>query len=286
MARNALNEAIMNSLGENKEEKEKNVERKENAIEKLIIEKTLNSLFYAPKKMEEELDFVKQMFTRGAGSDERVGLHASAIIVGENDFCYRQQVLSLLYKQTQGSEVPQQLKRIFEEGNAIHEKWQRLFIRGGLGKPEDMDRTRRIKKYELSFTPDAIITIAGKKYVVEIKSMNPIAFKHATSHPSGEKQCQLYMHFTGIPRGFVLAECKGTQQFKVFLLEYDHKVVRPFLSRLQEVKAMKNNMLKRKEIPVRKCKNCDTKRAQSCSMKDACFNVGIGRIRLEANDED
>ena len=113
------------------------------------IEKLFNSLFYAKKNMDEEVKFVKQMFTRGGDSTERYGLHTSAIIVGEENFCYREQVLSLLYKQAQGENVPQNLIRIFEEGNAIHEKWQRLFIRGGLGKAEDMDFSKFNKEYEV-----------------------------------------------------------------------------------------------------------------------------------------
>ena len=47
------------------------------------------------------------------------------------------QVLSLIYRQLQGEQLPVGLMRIFEEGNAIHEKWQRLFIRAGYSKAEE-----------------------------------------------------------------------------------------------------------------------------------------------------
>ena len=93
------------------------------------LEKILNNLFYLPKDIEEETKFVKMVMTRGMESQERVGLHASAMLVSENNFCMRSQVLSLLYKQLQGKQIQVGLMRIFEEGNAIHEKWQRLFIR-------------------------------------------------------------------------------------------------------------------------------------------------------------
>ena len=78
------------------------------------IEKLFNKLFYAKKDMDEEVKFVKQMFTRGGDTTERYGLHTSAIIVGEDKFCYREQVLSLLYKQAQGENVPLNLMRSFE----------------------------------------------------------------------------------------------------------------------------------------------------------------------------
>ena len=95
------------------------------------LEKILNQMFYLPKDIEKETAFVKQVMTRGLESTERVGLHASALIVSDRKWCLRQQVLSLIYKQLQGEQLNVGLKRIFEEGNAIHEKWQRLFIRAG-----------------------------------------------------------------------------------------------------------------------------------------------------------
>lgn len=242
----------------------------------------LNKLFYLPKKPKEELMFIKQLFTRGLAQTERVGLHASAMIVSDNEFCVRQQVLSLLYKQEQGAHIEPNLKRIFEEGNAIHEKWQRLFIRGGLGEYTDMDKSQMVDKYELSFTPDALITINGRKYVCEIKSMNTHAYKHATSHPSGAKQCQLYMHFTKTKRGFVLAEDKNDQTFKVFPLVYDRAIVAPFIERLEEVKYCKERLINEGRI-VGKHPDCSSylcKKALKCPMRDACFGKGKGRELL------
>ena len=62
------------------------------------LAKILNNTFYLDKNIDEEAKFVKQVMTRGAETQERVGLHASALITGEKEFCVRQQVLSLLYK--------------------------------------------------------------------------------------------------------------------------------------------------------------------------------------------
>ena len=98
------------------------------------LEKIFNKMFYCDKNIKEETKFVNQLMTRGLESTERVGLHASSLIVSDSKFCLRQQVLSLLYKQRQGEQVSVGLMRIFEEGNAIHEKWQRLFIRAGYSK--------------------------------------------------------------------------------------------------------------------------------------------------------
>ena len=87
-------------------------------VDEMQLEKIFNAMFYKNKNIEEETKFVKQVMTRGLESQERVGLHASAMIVGDKQFCIRQQVLSLLYKQLQGEQVNADLMRIFEQGNA------------------------------------------------------------------------------------------------------------------------------------------------------------------------
>lgn len=246
------------------------------------IEDIFNKLFYAKKNPEEEVKFVNQMFTRGGDSVERVGLHTSAIIVGEKEFCMRQQVLSLIYKQAQGENIPITLKRIFEEGNAIHEKWQRLFIRGGLGKAEDMDYSLFNKQFKLGFTPDAKLTIDGEKYVVEIKSVNTYQFQNMTSHPSALKQVNMYMHFTGIKKGIILCEDKNTQAFKVFVVKYNPEVIAPYLERLEAIKYYTKRVYKEGKM-VARCSECTTymsKKSMKCPMRDACWNRGSGRVKL------
>ena len=252
------------------------------------ISKELNKLFYCKKRPEEEMKFMQQLFTRGTESAERVGLHASAIIKGEHEFCVRQQVLSLLYKQEQGENIQIGLKRIFEEGNAIHEKWQRLFIRGELGTWNNMDRSRFVKQYELSYTPDAIVDVLGETMVCEIKSMNTFEFQKSDAHPSGAKQLQLYLHFKKLPHGFVLMDDKNTQNFKVQYVEYNPDVVQPYIERLENVMYCKERVLTQGKMEPRKeeCTSYLSKRALKCPMRDACFNKGKGRVRLDGVQKD
>lgn len=255
------------------------------------LEKIFNKMFYLDKDAEEETKFVKQMITRGLETQERVGLHASALIVGDKKFCMRQQVLSLIYKQRQGEQVQVGLKRIFEEGNAIHEKWQRLFIRAKYGKAQHMDKTRMCEEFEVSFTPDAILKIPEFNasigwegpMVCEIKSVNTFQFKHITSHPSGMKQMQLYMHLTGIHKGFVLCEDKNTQDFKIFLYDYEPEVVLPFVERMEAIQFYKQRAFEEHRMVKRcdDCKKATCKRAEECAMRDACWNVGMGKVRLK-----
>lgn len=229
------------------------------------IEHLLNSLFYFDKDIPNELKFLKSVMTRGAETTERKGLHASAIIVSDDKFCYRQQVLSLFYKQLQGEQTSVGLKRIFAEGDAIHEKWQRLFIRGGLCEPLDCDFTRFDEDYDLSYTPDIICKIPRNmsltepcdewdEYVVEIKSMNTFSYKKQEHHASGRKQCQLYMYLTGIHKGIVLCDDKNTQEFKVKTYEYNPSEIAKYIRRLEKIQEYKDELVLDKKL-VKRHKN-------------------------------
>lgn len=267
--------------------------------EALELEHILNRLFFNDKNIEEETNFVKQVMTRGLESQERIGLHASAMLVSEKDFCIRAQVLSLLYKQRQSEANAVGLQRIFEQGNAIHEKWQRLLIRGGYGSAVDMDLTRIFSEYHLSYTPDIICEIpefCDGKLVGEIKSVNTFQFQRMSKHPSAWKQCHFYMYLLreqakidgkwngkDFTKGFVLNEDKNTQDFKVEIYELDEELIAPFISRLEEINYYYSRVLEEKKMVKRpefaKAPTC--KKCESCAMRDACWNIGMGRIKLK-----
>ena len=246
----------------------------------------LNKLFYLPKNVEEESAFVKQVMTRGLETQERIGLHASSLIKGEKDFCLRQQVLSLMYRQLQGEQLPVGLMKIFEEGNAIHEKWQRLFIRGGYSKAKDLDVTQFNEKYRISFTPDIICRIPefyDGKMIGELKSVNTHQFRKMSRHPSAWKQLQWYMYLSGIHKGFVLSEDKNTQETKIEIYDYDVNVVSQFIDRAEEIKfrykkAMKEHkMVKRPEDAT----SPDCKRCKQCALINACWKINGGGILIK-----
>lgn len=252
------------------------------------LSKILNNLFYLDKDIEEESKFVKQVMTRGAETQERIGLHASALITGDKDFCVRQQVLSLIYRQLQGEQINVGLMRIFEQGNAIHEKWQRMFIRAGYSKANDLDVTQFNKKFKIDFTPDIICEIPEfheGKMIGEIKSVNTFQFQHMTRHPSAWKQCQWYMYLTGIHKGFVLSEDKNTQEFKIEVYDFDQSIVDPFIDRAEEIKYYYKRVMTEHKMVKRPtdAKKPDCKRCQSCPMRNACWNINGGGIRIGDN---
>lgn len=250
------------------------------------LEKILNATFYLDKNISEEAKFVKQVMTRGQESQERVGLHASSLIVGDKDFCVRQQVLSLIYKQLQGEQINVGLMRIFEQGNAIHEKWQRLFIRAGYSKASDLDVTQFNDAYKISFTPDIICSIPefyDGKMIGEIKSVNTFQFQRMVKHPSAWKQCQWYMYLTGIHKGFVLSEDKNTQDFKIEVYDYDPSIVAPFIDRAEAIKYYYNKLMKQHKMVQRPddAKSSDCKRCKDCPMRLSCWNLEGGKIKIK-----
>lgn len=244
------------------------------------IETELNKLFYKEKEIEKELLFLRSVMTRGQETTERKGLHASAIIVSDDKFCYRQQVLSLFYKQLQGEQVQVGLKRIFSEGDSIHEKWQRLFIRGGFTEPLNCDYSRFDKDFELSYTPDIIACLFDRKMVVEIKSVNTFIYKKQKEHASGKKQLMLYMYLTGIHEGFTLCEDKNTQDFRINYYKFDYSLIQPYIARLERIQEYKQRLIEKGKLVKRHeaCTGYNCKMAATCPMKDVCYGRSKERI--------
>lgn len=249
------------------------------------LEAIFNRMFYLDKQPEKELAFLSQVMTRGQETQERIGLHASSLIVSDNKWCLRQQVLSLMYKQLQGEQYNVGLRRIFTEGDAVHEKWQRLMLRAGYAEPEDLDRTRFDSKYRTSYTPDGIIYVPEfyeGKMVLEIKSVNTYQFQKMGRHPSAYKQCMFYMAEEGLDKGVVLCEDKNTQDFKLEVYDFDPNVVAVPIQRQKDVKAAYKEVRQTKTMVPRPkdATGPDCKRCHECNMREACYNVGQGRVRL------
>lgn len=248
------------------------------SAEEYKIEQEVNKLFYLDKNIEKELEFLKSVMTRGQGTQERTGVHASDVLKPESDFCLRKQILSLWYHPNSIPQNPMS-KRVFAAGDAIHEKYQRLFIRGGLCNPSDCDVTLKSTWYHgLSFSPDiSNAKIAGNEYVVEIKSMNSYLFDRMTEHESAKLQLMLYMHLLIKKRGFVLCENKDTQKIKIFVYKYDRNIIKPYLERIKKINEYNQLFLDTNKIPKRLsvCQTCKSVKAKMCTMRDTCFGISV-----------
>jgi len=234
------------------------------------IRESFDSLFAMPPIPEQELAFERQLFSRGTGCVLRAGLHVSSITTAPTKYCPREQVLALLYApRDMGRTTNPALLRIWEEGNFIHKKWQRLFLRGGLCAPEDLDRTRYNQNYMLQYSPDAEINLFNKNFIVEIKSMNCFIYDKTEKHVEGEKQLRMYMYLSGIKNGIILMENKNTQDFKLNIISHNEDKIVEFISRLEFIKSC----YEAKTMPDRhdQCKTELSKRCQECAYSIPCW---------------
>ncbi|MCS7134452.1 MAG: CRISPR-associated protein Cas4 [Candidatus Pacearchaeota archaeon] len=85
---------------------------------------------------------------------------------------------------------------------------------------------------------DAIISIKGEPYVVEIKSVNSAKFKKEKPDPAHVKQLQLYLYFFKMKKGILIYENKDTQELKEFVLDYDEETVREVFSEFNKLKEL------------------------------------------------
>lgn len=221
---------------------------------------------------------LNKLFHSEAGGSDRYGLHASSIIASDNDFCLREQVLSLFYVRDTGKEFPTKTLRIFAHGTAIHEKWQKMFEKAGWLKCAE--KTHFVKKYDLCYTPDIETNWKGEP-IIEIKSENTYAFqKSGNHHAKGETQLNFYLCLRGKEKGYVLVEDKNTQDIKIITVKRDMAAAEKFFDRLDEVQEAKRTFVEDRKMPKRKCANENVKRCLDCAMRSACFNIGIGRKLL------
>lgn len=249
------------------------------------LTKIVNALFLLPRKPEEEARFVQTVATRGLETQERKGLHASGIIAGNDKFCYRAQVLCQFYRQDGSKNLPVNLLRIFEEGNAVHEKFQRLFIRGGLSKVNELDCTCYDKRYNLYYSPDIICRIeefSHEPMVGEIKSMNSYSYEANKKHPTAFLQLQLYLYLTGLKHGFVLCENKNSQDIKIEYYNYNHEIIKPYIERLEKVRKYTAIFEHEKRLIARPagCSGPNCKKCENCIVKSTCWKLAGGGQRL------
>jgi CRISPR/Cas system-associated exonuclease Cas4 (RecB family) len=95
---------------------------------------------------------------------------------------------------------------------------------------------------------DAIISLSGKNYVVEIKTLHPYNFDQTYAAPRRDHylQLQLYLHYFEIPQGIILAENKATQELREFVVERDRAAVGQVLQTFAELREL---LFVRGELP-------------------------------------
>jgi len=228
---------------------------------------------------------VQERFSRlfeewNTAKGSREGIHVSSIIKSDGDFCLRQIVLMQHFKH-QPIPMHGRTLQIFAHGWAVHQKWQNLFEIAGIA--EEVETTHYHKETGASFTPDGIINIFKKRFLVEIKSMNKESYDSMRSvHEDARIQANMYMYLEGIRQSIILVENKDNQEFKLWVIEYEPARIRKYVKRLDEIGAWLKLYRAERKLPGRhiRCPLSDTPKARNCPVRDACFAGKFERERM------
>ncbi len=126
-----------------------------------------------------------------------------------------------------------QLLRMFEHGDLLHRNIFSVLYRLKIGVTTEVS----IPAQEIvSGRADALLTIDGQNYVLDIKSINGILFSKMTG-PKIENvyQLQLYMHFFNIDKGILLYIDKNFQKFKEFIIDYNKDICENLVKNFEEL---------------------------------------------------
>jgi hypothetical protein len=242
------------------------------------------------------LEFQDMYRKWGANKPPRTGLHASSLLVAESEWCPRRHVLSALYPdQAESPELANwqwKQQAVFENGWRLHERWQDVLLKSGLvamgtgsqAHLPELDLTHYDEDCQLYFSPDAIIDYGGERFIVEIKGINDKAFASLTDDlEQARKACEtvnkavvqanLYLHLLDLTKAIILVENKNTQEFKVWVIEYDKQMAMEYMHRVYEVKgalilARRNGPDK---LPMRVCASRYDPLAKKCPLQGMCF---------------
>lgn len=251
------------------------------------------------------LDFQDMYLSYGASQSPRTGLHASSLLVPESEWCTRRYVLSELYPDQ--AETPElarwqwKQQAVFENGWDVHKRWQKLFRQfgnvvygDGVGESgiifpnmPELDLTHYDGERHVYFSPDAILEVHGEHMVVEIKGINHEAYQSLPNALEGAMtacetvnkaviQANLYMHLLELNHAIILIENKNTQDFRVWVTEYNRALALPLVQRAYSVKGAIVRARKG-QLASRVCESPDSPLARKCPLKGICFREEIER---------
>ena len=125
---------------------------------------------------------------------------------------------------------------------------------------------------------DAIVSIKGEPYIVEIKSVNSAKFRKEEADSDHIKQLQLYLYFFKVKKGILLYENKDTQELNEYIIDYDEKLVKDVIASFDKLKDQLEQAIV-PEIP----KDIEEWRCNYCSYLEECKK--IEEVKKEKNSD-
>ena len=88
-------------------------------------------------------------------------------------------------------------------------------------------------------------------------------------------------------KGFVLSEDKNTQDFKVEVYDYDPTKIELFADRAESIMFYYDRVFEERKMVARPkdATSPTCKRCKECFMREACWNIGRGKVRIDINND-
>lgn len=180
------------------------------------------------------------------------------------------------FKKVPTEEIEPERLRVFDHGDLLHKMVLNPLESLGLVRASEIPiPPQKI----ISGRADAIISINGEEYVLDIKSISGRLNFSKMEKPMQEHvwQVQLYMHFFQKKKGILLYINKDTQEIKEFIFDYDEKLAKELLDWFEKIK----EKIEKNLVPIRLVDWPDNWQCQSCQFKEICKIAGEKEISWE-----
>jgi len=201
------------------------------------------------------IEKIDELYSREYGERDR-----TAFYISEAGKCPR--AIWFAYKKFPKKPKDARTQRIFEHGDHTHMRFMAALFALGLVTAVEV----KIPDQEIIHgRADAIISLDGEPYVVELKSVGSYKFKKGEADSDHIRQLQLYLHYFKIKKGILLYENKDNQELMEFVFEYNPALVAEILAGFEKLrKQVDGNEMP--DVPQHledwRCKFCDY--AESC----------------------
>lgn len=213
------------------------------------------------------------------------------------NLCPREEALRASHNVDRTKRVDRSLRAVFDIGKAFHtlvqNEWLSKVLIGGWrcprcgvithseGRPEHGCGEPLLYVEPEILDPsigvighaDGVVRLGGKKYVIELKTINSFLFSALHNGPQRRHvlQAAMYTHLLGTDGAVILYFNKDDASLREFFLAPQPAVVGQILSRLQETRTA----IKERRVPdSRICENKSCARAKSCPVRQICFSKG------------
>lgn len=180
------------------------------------------------------------------------------------------------FKKIPAEELEPERLRIFDHGDLIHKMVLTPLESLGLVRVSEIPiPPQKI----ISGRADAIISLNGEEYVLDIKSISGRLNFTKMEKPIQEHvwQVQLYMHFFQKKKGILLYINKDTQEIKEFIFDYDKKLAKELLDWFEKIK----EKIEKNLVPIRLVDWPNNWQCQTCQFKEICQLSGEKEISWE-----